>query len=261
MFQTSIIASGSKGNALLVRGDRASLILDAGISGKKIFAALDRLRIDRSEIKAVLISHEHSDHCGGAGPLARMLKVPIFMTRDTFMCAQHKLGKVEGMLQWISSGEAFQIGDIICDPFSSSHDAYDSCNFVFYQQSDPIRKLGVATDLGYPTLLTTQKLLGSTTLVLESNHDEQMLIDGPYDWPLKQRVRSNKGHLSNNQAVGLLSQIYHAGLKTLILAHLSENNNKPELAFRTMKDYLDSIRSDVELLVAEPHRETRLIDI
>ncbi|MEF3695146.1 MAG: MBL fold metallo-hydrolase [Candidatus Cloacimonadota bacterium] len=261
MFQVSVLASGSKGNSLLVRSDNSAIILDAGISAKRIFAALESFSIDREMVQAILISHEHSDHCGSAGALSRMLKRPIYITRDTYSYSVHKLGNLYDRIEFFRSGDEFRIGEIICEPFKSSHDAIDSCNFIFTSPAYAGKKLGVATDLGYPMKLTEFKLNSSTTLVLESNHDEQMLKDGPYEPHLKQRVKSQKGHLSNKQAVGLISQIYHAGLQNLVLAHLSEINNHPHLAQRTMQEYLDSIRSEVSLYVASPSEPTPLINI
>ncbi|HOH47218.1 MAG TPA: MBL fold metallo-hydrolase, partial [Candidatus Cloacimonadota bacterium] len=185
MFQVSVLASGSKGNSLLVRSGETAIILDAGISAKRIFAALDSFRIDKEMVQAILISHEHSDHCGSAGALSRLLKRPVYITRDTFSYSAHKLGNLHERIEFFRSGEEFRIGEIICEPFKSSHDAVDSCNFIFSSQVMQGRKLGVATDLGYPMKLSLTKLSHSTTLVLESNHDEQMLIDGPYEWHLK----------------------------------------------------------------------------
>lgn len=261
MFQVSVLASGSKGNSLLVRTQNTALLLDAGISAKRIFAALEDFGIEKEQIQGVLVSHEHTDHCGSAGAVSRLLKKPIFITKDTYWVAKQKLGNLHERLRHFKSGEGFQIGDIICEPFRSSHDAIDSCNFCFYHAENKALKLGVATDLGYPSQLSLARLSLCSTLVLESNHDEQMLLNGPYDWHLKQRVKSIQGHLSNNQAVGLVSQIYHPELKNLVLAHLSETNNHPSLAGSTMQDYLSSIRSEVKLFVAAPDKPTRLIDI
>jgi phosphoribosyl 1,2-cyclic phosphodiesterase len=261
MFQVSVLASGSKGNSLLVRSDNSAIILDAGISAKRIFAALESFQIDKEMVQAILITHEHSDHCGSAGALSRLLKRPVYITRDTYSYSVHKLGDLHDRIEFFRSGDEFRIGEIVCEPFKSSHDAVDSCNFIFTSENHPSKKLGVATDLGYAMKLSLSKLSHSTTLVLESNHDEKMLIDGPYEWHLKQRVKSNHGHLSNKQAVGLISQIHHTGLQNLVLAHLSEINNHPDLAQQTMQDYLDSIRSDVALYIASPSDPTPLINI
>lgn len=260
-FQVSVLASGSTGNCAIICSAEHAVLLDAGIPVKRIFAALERLRIDKELIRAVLISHEHSDHTRSAGAVSRTLKIPVLLTRDTHMCSVQKLGDLKQRLEFISSGEEIRIGDIRIMPFSSSHDAADSCNFSFRLMDDESRILGVATDLGYPTNLTTKRLSGSSTIVLESNHDIDLLMNGRYEWFLKQRIKSTHGHLSNDQAVGLISQILHPGLKNLVLAHLSEENNRPELAYQTMKTYLDSVRAEINLLVAAPDLETPLLDI
>lgn len=260
-FQTLIIASGSKGNCLVVQTENTALLLDAGVSMRRIQDSMTAQGMAFDKLSAVIVSHEHSDHTRSVGAISRKLRIPIFINRSTLGSCEWKLGRVDDRIEFFNTGTAFQIGDIIVEAFASSHDAADSCNFVFYPEFEPTRRLGVATDLGYPTQLSVVKLSNATTLVLESNHDEVMLMEGPYDWHLKQRIRSSQGHLSNLQAVGLVSSLMHPGLKTLILAHLSEVNNHPELARSTMSSYLQSIRSEVRLIVAEQDRATELIDV
>ncbi|MDD3523462.1 MAG: MBL fold metallo-hydrolase [Candidatus Cloacimonetes bacterium] len=258
MFQTSVLASGSKGNSILIRSRNTGIILDAGVSMKRIWEALDALKVPRTLIKAVVVSHEHSDHTRSAGALCRSLKIPLYISPDTYAYSSHKLGRVDERLKYFDAGTDFLVGDILVQPFRSSHDAVDSCNFTFVHDG---RKLGVAIDLGYFSKLTLLKLSEVHTLVLESNHDLQMLMEGPYDWNLKIRVKGEHGHLSNDQAVGLISQVLHPGLKNLILAHLSETNNLPEIAYKVMNDYLTSIRSDIHLMLANQYCHTPLVDV
>lgn len=261
MFQTSVLASGSKGNAVFIRTEETAVLLDAGVSAKTIFTALENLDLDRRLIKAVIVSHEHSDHTRGVGAIARMLKIPVYINYDTHYQCAHRFGKLPLPVQYFETGSPFWISNLLVHPFSSSHDAADSCNFTFSRGEDDERRLGIATDLGYPTALVVNRLKRCTTLVLESNHDERMLMEGPYDWNLKQRIKSITGHLSNLQAVGVVSQVVHHGLKHLVLAHLSEINNDPRLAYETMNEYLCSIRSEVKLLVALQHTHTPLLDV
>ncbi len=262
MFQTSVLVSGSKGNSVLVRTGETAVLLDSGVSAKTIFAALDQLGMDRNELRAVLVSHEHSDHTRGIGVLARKLKIPIFINEGTLCQCAHRIGNLPGGVQYFETGRSFSIRDLVIHPFASSHDAADSCNFTFMREGDSDeRKLGVATDLGFPTVLAVNRLKHCTTLVLESNHDMHMLMEGPYDWALKQRIKSINGHLSNDQAVGVLSQVMHHGLQNLILAHLSEINNDPALALQTMQDYLQTIRSEIRLFVAGQHQHTPLLNV
>jgi len=261
MFQTSVIASGSKGNCVLIRSPKTAILLDAGIAFRRIREAMEELGVLPSQLAAVILSHEHSDHSRGVGAVSRSLGIPLYTTEDTYYTAINKLGNLKGRLQFFASGSAFRIGDIHIHPFASSHDAIDSCNFTFSCEVKPEAKLGVATDLGYATNLCLHHLRDCSTLILESNHDEQMLHDGPYDWHLKKRIKSRHGHLSNVQAVGLLSQLKIHKLKNLILAHLSEINNTPDLAHKTMQEYLNQIRSDINLLVAEQDCHTPLIEV
>jgi len=261
MFQTSVLASGSKGNAILVRSSEAAVLLDSGVSAKSIFNALDNLRVSRSEIKAIIISHEHSDHTRGVGAISRQLKIPIYANLDTYERCAERIGRLAEPVRFFETGDSFSVADLLIHPFASSHDAADSCNFTFRIKNEGERKLGVATDLGYPSALSVKQLSHCTTLVLESNHDEQMLMNGPYDWALKQRIKSIKGHLSNVQAVGAVSQVLHHGLENLVLAHLSETNNKPDLAWETMSSYLQSIRSEIRLIVADQYQHTPLLNV
>ncbi|MDD3632696.1 MAG: MBL fold metallo-hydrolase [Candidatus Cloacimonadaceae bacterium] len=261
MFQLTVLVSSSQGNASFIRTDETAILLDAGAPAKTIFNALEDLRIDRHEIKGLVISHEHSDHIKGAGAVLRNLKVPLYINEETYYQCQSRLGNIPAEVKFFQTGTPFQINDLIIHPFSSSHDAVESCNFTFHCLQYQERKLGIATDLGFPTTLVINRLKNCTTIVLESNHDEKMLMNGPYPWRLKQRIKSSQGHLSNQQAVGLLSQIVHYGLENLILAHLSETNNNPKLACETMNDYLQSIRSNVNIFIADPCLHTPLINI
>ena len=242
MFQTSVLASGSKGNSVLVRTDETAILVDVGLPGKAIFQALESLQVPKESIKAILVSHEHSDHSKGVGIIARALKIPVYMSEGTYEGCAEKLGKLPFEPVFFETGSTFEIRDLVVHSFTSSHDTFDSCNFTLRRGENEERKLGIATDLGYATRLTVNRLKGCTTLVLESNHDEEMLLNGSYDWALKQRVKSNVGHLSNVQAVDLVKQIMHRNLDTLILAHLSEENNHPELAYRVMNDYLSTLK-------------------
>jgi len=261
MFQTSVLVSGSRGNAVLVRTGEVAVLLDAGVAARRIFAALEDLGLDKSELQAVIVSHEHSDHTSGVGAVARKLRIPLYINEGTLDRCAHRIGDVPGGVEYFETGRSFSIRDLVIHPFASSHDAEDSCNFTFRREGDEERKLGVATDLGFPTALAVTKLRHCTTLVLESNHDERMLMEGPYDWALKQRIKSINGHLSNLQAVGVVSQVMHQGLQNLVLAHLSEINNDPKLALNTMREFLQTIRSDIRLLVASQNRHTPLLNV
>jgi len=261
MFKTAVLASGSKGNCFLVKTQSTKIIFDAGLSAKKIFEAMSKIDLEKDKIDAIVVSHEHSDHVKGAGIICRKLKIPLFISESTFQASRHKLGKMPSPPVFFENGASFDIGDLIVTPFSSSHDVIDGSNFVIQKNNDLERKLAIVTDLGYPSRLTIQKLQDVTTIILESNHDETMLLEGPYPWELKQRVKSREGHLSNSQAVGLTSKIIHSGLKNIILAHLSEQNNTPELAYKVMNEFLKNINFNLNLIVSDQYQPTQLIDV
>ncbi|MFA7056832.1 MAG: MBL fold metallo-hydrolase [Candidatus Cloacimonadales bacterium] len=261
MLRTSVLLSGSKGNANLVFTDDTYLLLDAGLSGKKTFSAMEEIEIDPTKLTGIVISHEHGDHINGAGVISRKLNIPIYFTEPTYRCCSTKVGVLKTPPIYFSVGEEFEIGDIKVTSFSSSHDAVDSSNFLFSQLDNDEQKLAIATDLGFATKLLLNKLMGATTLILESNHDEMALLTGPYTWELKQRVRSLKGHLSNKQAVEIVRNVIHPRLGNLILAHLSETNNSPILAEKEMSEYLKEINHTARLIIADQHRPTPIVNV
>lgn len=261
MFQTAVIASGSKGNCFLVRTDNTKLIIDAGLSAKRVLEAMASLKLDHNKVEAVLISHEHSDHIKGAGVLCRKLKIPIYITEKTFSLCQARLGKLPLGVNHFNLGERFQIGDLLIDSFPASHDGIDGANFIIEKIGENTRKLALVTDLGYSSRLTKLKLKDVTTIVLESNHDVDLLLDGPYPWYLKQRIRSRHGHLSNDQAIELFREIMHADLSNIILAHLSEINNCPNLVEKLWSEFLRSINSSSKLLISSQYKPTPLVEV
>ncbi len=261
MFQTSVLASGSKGNSILVRTNTSKILLDAGLSGKKITNFIKSIKLDENKLDAVVVSHEHSDHIRGAGIISRRFNIPMYISKATYEKSRKKLGKLPAGIINFSNGDTFEIGDIIIRAFPSSHDVIDGSNFTFQKMGEEGRKLAVATDLGYSSKLMLMRIMESTTIILESNHDVEMLLSGSYPPHLKQRIKSKKGHLSNKQAVEVVSKIIHKGLKNIILAHLSEENNIPQKAENAMRDYLQHIDQEIDLIVASQYSSTRLVDI
>ncbi|MCF7912347.1 MAG: MBL fold metallo-hydrolase [Candidatus Cloacimonetes bacterium] len=261
MFQVGVIASGSKGNCLVVKSDAGAILLDAGLTGAKILSGLELLGIKPEELKGLVISHEHSDHISGAGIICRKLDLPLYISPDTYACSAAKLGRLPQGVIYFEHGKDFRINDLNINPFASSHDAVESSNFILAQADNPNARLGIATDCGYLTRLMKERLQNCTTLVLESNHDEVLLLTGSYPWHLKQRVKGRQGHLSNRQAVSVISQVIHPGLKNLILAHLSENNNTPELAESEMRRYLKIVNHELDLYIARQHIGIKMLDV
>ncbi len=241
------LASGSKGNCIFVEGRPAGggpagstkILVDAGLSLRETKARLKAVGVQPEEISAVIISHDHRDHVQGLGPLARGLNIPVYITEKTWKVVRPWQGRSTGgngyTIIEFEAGTAFEIGGITVEPFSTPHDAADPVGFCFYAGN---AKMGLATDLGYATGLVTERLKGCNLLLLESNHDPVMLKDGPYPWPLKQRVAGKEGHLSNEDSGRLLSALVHSGLKHVTLAHLSQINNLPALAYQCAREAL-----------------------
>src|SRR3989440_286226 len=229
----SVLASGSRGNSAIVRSATTTILVDAGISCRETFKRMKAAGDDPHILSAILITHEHTDHVYGLAVLARKLNVPIFMTGATHQAwaraVRDSVGENPAVskLELFSSGCRFQIGDIAVTPFTIPHDAADPVGFAF--RSEGI-KVAIATDLGYIPPNVCDHLRGCDVLMIESNHDVEMLRGGPYPWSVKQRVMSRVGHLSNEALAHFFASDYDGGAAFLILAHLSECNNHPELA-------------------------------
>ncbi len=220
-----LLASGSRGNALLVCSGRTRILVDAGLSAREICRRLEGVGVAPDSIDALLVTHEHSDHVRGLGPLARRLKVPVYIHTD--VVSTLKDVGIPSAVQEFDTSRELLIGELAVRPFPTTHDA---CSPVGFVVESPGGKVGIATDLGIATRLVSDRLKGCRALVLESNHDEALLRDGPYPWQLKQRVSSKHGHLSNLASTQLLKGLLWGGLEAVLLAHLSETNNCPDLA-------------------------------
>ena len=228
------IASGSSGNCIYVGSDTTSVLIDAGISCKRIEQGLNDIGITGKELDGVLITHEHSDHIQGLGVLARKQGIPIYATRETYEAIQAcpSLGKIpDGLYHEIRPDCPVGVGDLNIDPFSVSHDA---ANPVGYRISHGRHSAAVATDLGVydPYMINHLQMLD--VLLLEANHDVHMLEVGTYPYYLKRRILGNRGHLSNEMAGQLLCEVLHDQMKQIVLGHLSRENNYPALAYETV---------------------------
>jgi phosphoribosyl 1,2-cyclic phosphodiesterase len=239
----SLLASGSRGNCALVASSSTRILVDAGLSGRETFKRLRGLGEQPDQISAILITHEHSDHVAGLQRLATKLKVPVFITEGTHHAWSRAMRDEEGKIpelpkaEHFSAGRSFRVGDIEVSPFTIPHDAADPVGFTFRAEGI---KIGFATDLGYMPVSVRNHLSGSTVLVMESNHDVEMLRTGPYPWSVKQRVMSRVGHLSNDSLAEFFSGDYDGSAEYLVLAHLSEQNNHPEIARASAENALRS---------------------
>ena len=227
------LASGSKGNCLYLETGETRVLIDVGLSLRETLLRMQACGIDPNHVHAVLVSHEHIDHIRSAGAFSRKFKVPVIASHMVRKKAEKYLSKTR-VIEF-EAGRALEFRDCVIDPFPITHDACDPVGFVLESREG---RCGSATDLGIATRLVTQKLAGCRALNLESNHDVEMLMNGPYPWDLKQRIKSRHGHLSNEESLELLHELAHAGLEALVMAHLSEVNNHPDHVVRTTRAFL-----------------------
>jgi len=223
------LGSGSSGNALVVDCDGTRVMMDCGFTISETRMRLERVGLRPSDLAGIVVTHEHDDHIGGVARFAKRYAIPVYVTRGTSHWLPHDFPAV--LVRFINSHTPFAIGAMCVDPFPVPHDAREPVQFVF---SDGSARLGVATDFGCITQHVVEKLSGCTALVLECNHDLDMLMTGPYPAVLKHRVAGRFGHLDNACARDLVKCLDRSRLRHLIAAHLSKQNNKPELATQAL---------------------------
>ena len=244
-LRLTVLGSGSKGNSTVVATARTRILVDAGLSCRETFRRMHAVGEDPAGLAAILISHEHNDHVNGLPVLARKLRIPVYMTglcNDTWSRQVHDdddKGNLD-RLELFCSGRSFQVGDISITPFTIPHDAADPVGFCLQAEG---LKVAIVTDLGYMPANVREHIRHCDVLMVESNHDLEMLRDGPYPWSVKQRVLSRVGHLSNDALAEFLTSDYDGGAAYLILAHLSEQNNHPEIARETAERALGARRT------------------
>lgn len=232
-MRVCLLASGSKGNVIYVETAESRLLIDAGLSAREIGRRLNLIGACADNLDAMLVTHEHRDHCRGLGPAARRWHLPVHVHHAT-RGALPDVGVLADTVEF-DSGDRFCLRDLEVETVPVTHDAVAPTGFILTTAEG---KIGIVTDLGLATRLVADRFQGCRALVLESNHDEEMLRDGPYPWPLKQRIRSRHGHLSNRESAELLQTLYWDGLEAVFLAHLSETNNAPHLAERCAREVL-----------------------
>ena len=224
-----VLGSGSKGNCTLVATEHTRLLIDAGLSCRETYARLAAINEPSEGLGAVVISHEHTDHINGLRVLALSGNLPVYISRATCdaVSRDDEIRKKITKFEYFAASEKFTIGDIEITPFPVPHDAVDPVAFTLEAQGI---RISVVTDLGYVPEIVKQRVKGSHVLIFESNHDLEMLKVGPYPWHVKQRVMSRQGHLSNNATAEFLAGEFDGAAQVLVLAHLSETNNHPEIA-------------------------------
>ena len=230
--------SGSSGNSLLVKTENTNILIDAGVSCKKIENALNVLEIDPSTLDGILITHEHSDHVQGLGTFAKKHDLPVFVNKKTLDAMPKQKEKIsEKNINLFTIEEKFEINDLKIKPFSIPHDAANPCGFSLFKDN---KKISIATDIGHMTNGVIKNLDGSEFILLESNYDPEVLMYSKYPYLLKTRIAGPTGHLSNEAAGKTISYLLKSGLKQVMLGHLSKESNFPELAYRTVVEQLIS---------------------
>lgn len=250
MMKVSVLASGSSGNSTYVESDSSKILIDAGLNCKQLSNRLSDIGHDLSEINAIFVTHEHIDHIRGLQVISNRYDVPMYINNDTYDSCCLSLRKVNHF-----NTQPIQFNGFKIQPVHTSHDAAKPCGFV---AQDKNKKVGVFTDLGCITKEVKDSVSELNAIVLESNHDIDMLINGPYPYHLKQRILSNKGHLSNIDAALFIKEHAPANLKTVFLAHLSRNNNTPGLAHRTFSKLVDI---NIKTILTDQFEPTELLNI
>ena len=264
-MQLYSIASGSSGNCIYLGEEDGGILIDAGISRKRIVTGLERKGLSLDDIKAIFITHEHSDHISGLGPVLRKNPIPVYATADTVSAIWEKTNMNNispELFHSIRPEEEIEAGEMLVRPFSISHDAVDPVCYTLEKQG---KRAAVATDMGCFDDTIIRVLGQCDSVLIEANHDINMLQVGPYPYSLKMRILGNKGHLSNTSCADLIKEILHKDLKHLVLGHLSRENNFPQLAYRTVLDELEKTETwgtlDTRLMVASRDEPTELLKI
>lgn len=252
------LASGSRGNAALLEVGRTRLLIDAGLSARALLQRLDAVGVAPSSVDAILLSHEHTDHARGAERFSRKHGTTVVCSIETLTAMDRSPRHFERWVE-LPDGDSLEIGDVVIEHFPIPHDAARPVGFRMRAEG---LWIGVATDLGHATTLVAERLRGCNMLMIESNHDEEMLRNGPYPWQLKQRVSGRMGHLSNDETAALLRETVAEECGAVVLAHLSEKNNTPELARRSASQALSQAGANrVAMRVASPTRPTPAVEL
>ena len=246
-LEVCVLASGSSGNAIYLASETTRLLIDAGLSARQIALRLDQIGVPVESLNGICISHEHGDHINGLRVLQKRYGTPVYTNAGTWQAIQRQFKMDEIKVKLFQTGSPFKIGDIQIDPFSVPHDAYEPVGFRLQTKKTAV---GIVTDLGMSTNLIKEKLKGCHALVVEANHDEDLLKEALRPWSLKQRIRSRQGHLSNIDAAELIAASATENLEYVFLFHLSSDCNTPEIALKTVSSQLrleglDSIHLEV----------------
>ena len=262
MFNFCSLYSGSSGNSLFVETQNTKLLIDAGVSSKKIETALNDINIDPSTLDGILVTHEHIDHVQGLGTLSKKFDLPVFVNQETLDAMPKQKDKIsENNIKTFKISDKFDIGDLEIKPFSIPHDAANPCGFNIWKNN---KKISIATDIGHMTNPILKSLEESLFIMLEANYDPEVLRCSPYPFTLKSRIAGPTGHLPNEMAGKTISHLLNSGLKNAMLGHLSKQSNFPELAYKTVVDELISNNYNedcISLSVASRDNHSKIITI
>ena len=249
------LSSGSSGNCQYIETENSRILIDAGFSGKTIQGLLGSIGVDPTTIDAIFVTHEHIDHTKGVGVLSRRFDIPIYANADTWVGMEKTIGKIkEENIKVFSTEKYFDLKDITVYPLGIFHDAADPVGYILHNKN---KKISVVTDTGWVNDSMIDKIKDSHLYFMESNHDITMLKEGSYPWPLKQRILSTKGHLSNDDCGRVLSNILTGTGEIVLLGHLSQDNNIPDLALETVKNCIINQGIDIErdIILGLSHRD------
>lgn len=262
MFNFCSLYSGSSGNSLFIETQNTKLLIDAGVSSKKIENALNDINIDPSTLDGILVTHEHIDHVQGLGTLSKKFDLPVFVNQETLDAMPKQKDKIsEKNVKTFKISDKFEIGDLEIKPFSIPHDAANPCGFNIWKDN---KKISIATDIGHMTNPILKSLEESLFIMLEANYDPEVLRCSPYPFTLKSRIAGPTGHLPNEMAGKTISHLLKSGLKNAMLGHLSKQSNFPELAYKTVVDELISNNYNedcISLSVASRDNHSKIITI
>ncbi len=259
-FQFSVLASGSTGNAVYVENEDKRLLVDCGLSGKKMDNLFSQINRSPKDLDGILVTHEHSDHIRGLGIFARKYKLPIYANESTWQAMEGAIGTLTNDQKFVfKTGEVQSFGSLEVESFGVSHDAAEPMFFVFRNSG---KQLALLTDLGYVSERIKATIQGSNTFIIEANHDIEMLMAGRYPWNIKRRILGDSGHISNEDAGAALLDVIDQHHKNIYLAHLSKDNNMKELARMSVQQVLAKeglrVGEEVALYDTDPDRPTAL---
>ena len=262
MFNFCSLYSGSSGNSLFIETQNTKLLVDAGVSSRKIETALNDINVDPTTLDGILITHEHTDHVQGLGTLSKKFDLPVFVNQETLDAMPKQRDKIaDKNIKTFKVTDKFEIGDLEIKPFSIPHDAVNPCGFNIWKDN---KKISIATDIGHMTNPILKNLEESLFIMLEANYDPEVLRCSSYPFTLKSRIAGPTGHLPNEMAGKTISHLLKSGLKNAMLGHLSKESNFPELAYQTVMDELISNNykeNSIQLSVASRDIHSKIINI